>query len=205
MAPPHFQGSVGGGKSCAQRTSLMLPKKPSKLGFLQHSHPLRDITGYHPNYFLLGFRATASIPTSKKDRLLEKINVKAQAVRAPGVCGASRGLRTLWGLRGLRALGCPGPSGIRPRKQTSRTKLLLQKPFLHQAPTCRFAAARGLVCWVWGIPFKGKINVHCTYLAYWGGWRQGCASRCTGRARRGSIRPFYIGSSHCLTQYGCIG
>ena len=28
MAPPHFQGSVGGGKSCAQRTSLMLPKKP---------------------------------------------------------------------------------------------------------------------------------------------------------------------------------
>ena len=26
--------------SCAQRTSLMLPKKPSKLGFLQHSHPL---------------------------------------------------------------------------------------------------------------------------------------------------------------------
>ena len=40
MAPPHFQGSVGGGTSCAQRTSLMLPKKPSKLGFLQHSHPL---------------------------------------------------------------------------------------------------------------------------------------------------------------------
>ena len=31
MAPPHFQGSVGGSKSSAQRTSLMLPKKPSLL------------------------------------------------------------------------------------------------------------------------------------------------------------------------------
>ena len=51
-------------------------------------------------------------------------------------------------------------------------------------------------CEAWSIgfgvfPFKRKINVHC------------CASRCTGRARRGSIRPFSIGSSHCLTQYGC--
>ena len=26
-----------------------------------------------------------------------------------------------------------------------------------------------------------------------------------GRARRGSIRPFSIGSSHCLTQCGCSG
>ena len=67
MAPPHFQGSVGGGTSCAQRTSWMLPKKPSKLGFLQNPHPLRDITGYHPNYFLLGFRATPSIPTLRGD------------------------------------------------------------------------------------------------------------------------------------------
>ena len=32
MAPPHFQGSVGGGTSCAQRTSLMLPKKPIETG-----------------------------------------------------------------------------------------------------------------------------------------------------------------------------
>ena len=31
----------------------------------RNPHPLRDITGYHPNYFLLGFRATPSIPTSK--------------------------------------------------------------------------------------------------------------------------------------------
>ena len=31
MAPPHFQGSVGGGTSRAQRISWMLPKKPSKL------------------------------------------------------------------------------------------------------------------------------------------------------------------------------
>ena len=57
MAPPHFQGSVGGGRSCAQRTSLMLSKKPSKLGFL------RSPTGYHPNYFLQGCRAfSASQP-----------------------------------------------------------------------------------------------------------------------------------------------
>ena len=34
-------GSVGGGTSCAQRTSLMLLKKPSKLGFLQNPHPYR--------------------------------------------------------------------------------------------------------------------------------------------------------------------
>ena len=40
MAPLHFQGSAGGGQSCAQRISLMLPKKPSRLVFLQHSHPL---------------------------------------------------------------------------------------------------------------------------------------------------------------------
>ena len=51
-----------------------------------------------------------------------------------------------------------------------------------------------------GYFLKGKINVHCIYLAHWGGWRQGCASRCTGRARRGSIRPLSIGSSH-----GCKG
>ena len=119
MAPPYLQGSVGEGRSCSQRTSLMLPKRPSKLGFLQHSHPLCDITDYHPNYF----RATPSIPTGSR----------------------------------CEALG------------------------------------------------KGKINVHCIYLAHWGGWRQGCASRCAGRAWRGSIRPLSIGSSHCLTQYGCIG
>ena len=67
------------------------------------------------------------------------------------------------------------------------------------------ATAEGFCPWVWGIPFKGKINVHCIYLAHWGGWRQGCASRCTGRAWRGSIRPLSIGSSHCLTQYGGKG
>ena len=65
MAPPHFQGSVGGGTYCAQLTSWMLPKKPSKLGFLQNPHPLCDITGHHPNFLLLGFRATPLIHTSK--------------------------------------------------------------------------------------------------------------------------------------------
>ena len=40
MAPPHFQGSVSGGTSCAQRTSWMLPTKPSKLGFAVRHHRL---------------------------------------------------------------------------------------------------------------------------------------------------------------------
>ena len=64
MAPPHFQGSVGGGTSCAQRTSLMLCRSHRNWAFF--NTPTRDITGYHPNYFLLGFRATPSIPTSKR-------------------------------------------------------------------------------------------------------------------------------------------
>ena len=41
MAPPHFQGSVGSGTSCAQRISWTLPKKPLKLGYLQKTHPVR--------------------------------------------------------------------------------------------------------------------------------------------------------------------
>ena len=48
------------------------------------------------------------------------------------------------------------------------------------------------------------MNVHCTHLAHWGGWRQGYASRCTGGARRGSIRPFSIGSLYCLTSTGVM-
>ena len=64
MAPPHFQGSVG-----AQRTSWMLPKKPSKLGFLQKAPPAVRHPSYHPNYFLLGFRATPSIPTSTNNMI----------------------------------------------------------------------------------------------------------------------------------------
>ena len=46
-------------------------------------------------------------------------------------------------------------------------------------------------------PSRGK-SMYSIYLAHWGGWRQGCASR-LGKARRGSIRPFSIGSSHCLS------
>ena len=57
-----------------------------------------------------------------------------------------------------------------------------------------------------GIGIKAKINVL---------WRDFCllgwleaelyVSRCTGGARKGSVRPVSIGSSHCLTQYGCKG
>ena len=35
-------------------------------GLSTRPHPLGDITGYHPNYFQLGFKATPSIPTSKR-------------------------------------------------------------------------------------------------------------------------------------------
>ena len=132
MAPPHFQGSVGGGTSCAQRTSLMLFKKPSKLGFLQNPHPLCDITGYHPNYFLLGFRATPSIPTSKRSssRFLERNKMEGKTGRRrrasrglQGPSGASRGLQgppgastDLQGPPGLSRAsrnlqGPPGPAG----------------------------------------------------------------------------------------------
>ena len=91
--------------------------------------------------------------------------------------------------RRRRARGLPGLEG--PFPGVSRGFQDLQ-----QLPgtglTCRFAAARGqdppvpswrqtknvgataegLGPWVWGIPIKGKINVHCIYLAHWGGWRQ---------------------------------
>ena len=50
-----------------------------------------------------------------------------------------------------------------------------------------------------------RLRDDCRHLAHWGGWRQGCASRRTGGARRRSMRPLSIGSSHCLNQYGCIG
>ena len=48
---------------------------------------------------------------------------------------------------------------------------------------------------------RGQCSGVCLYI--FGGL--GCASRCMGGAWRGSIRPLSIGSSHCLTQYGCKG
>ena len=104
MAPPRFQGSVGGGTSCAERISWMLPKKPSKLGFRQNPSPAVGITGYHPNYFLLGFRATPSIPTSKRSsskrgrRAFRGLCGPLKPAEAPGffrVCKGLRGLQDL--------------------------------------------------------------------------------------------------------------
>ena len=68
---------------------------------------------------------------------------------------------------------------------------------LPSSPSPReFAAARGREPFrkqMWGcwrdltLGFRAsKINVYCIDLAL-GGWRQGCASRCTGGARRGSF------------------
>ena len=67
MAPPHFQGSVGGGTSSAQRTSLLLCKSHRNWAFF--NTPTRCETSQATNYFLLGFRATPSIPTSKRSSL----------------------------------------------------------------------------------------------------------------------------------------
>ena len=135
-----------------------------------NTHPLWDITGYHPNYFLLGFRATASIPTSKRSSscflfLKGKTGRRRRASRnLQGPPGAFRGLQ-----------GPPGASrGL-------------------QAPS---AASKGLEAFK-GPPGPMKGENQCTlHIFGWGGWRQGCASRCTGRAWRGSRRPFSIGSSH---------
>ena len=92
MAPPHFQGSVGGGTSCAQRTSLMLPNNPSKLGFLQNS-------GYHPNYYLLGFRATCAKdgPASRNLQGPPKASRVVQGLRAR-TAGAGFGRVRRWPL-----------------------------------------------------------------------------------------------------------
>ena len=118
---------MGGGTSCAQRTSLMLLEKPSKLGFLQNPHPLWDITGYHPNYFLLGFRATPSIPTLKRSKG-DSLQGPPRASRVlQGPPGTSRGSRleappNQAGLQGppLREKfpGLGGPRGCLERVQT---------------------------------------------------------------------------------------
>ena len=123
---------------------------------------------------------------------------------APRPLGVSRGLRGP-GLQGPpgASRGLQGPSGAStvPGAIPALSGQVPRRPPCLKALTRRFAAARGqdpprgaswrqtknvgataegLGAWVWGIPIKGKINVHCIYLAYWGGWRQGCASRCTG-------------------------
>ena len=114
--------------------------------------------------------------------------------------------------------GAPGGlqgQGPRPSRASSTCILGRLPPCLRPLPR-QFAAARGQT-------FKGparrslKIGVHVfracnlgfgvfpsrrksTYIVYIWPTREGCASRCTGGARRGYIRPFSIGSSHCLTQ-----
>ena len=44
--------------------------------------------------------------------------------------------------------------------------------------------------------FSGRLQLSGQQdLAYWGGWRQGCASRCTGGVRKGSKGPLSIPST----------
>ena len=172
MAPPHFQGSVGGGKSCAQRTLLMLPEKPSKLGFLQHSHPLRDITGYHPNYFLLRFRATRSIPTSNRSssRFSIRRRTGPPQARLPGASQTR--------LPGASQTPCrhlPGTSQAPPRRRR------LPAPFAET-----FRGLQGLP----GVPAKGPQKLleipepasASQALYIFGGWEE----------PGGALRPFSI-------------
>ena len=106
----------------------------------------------------------------------------SRSLQGPGPPGASRGFQ-----------GPPEPRGASGPYQPFQARFW---GGFQAAPCLRFAAARartlpggppgdrlkmwgdgrGICPWVWGIPFKGKINVHCIYLAHWGGWRQGCAS-----------------------------
>ena len=139
-APPHFQGSVGGGgASCAQRPTKDVIQESIATGISNFSHPLREVTGYHPNYFLLGFRAAPSIPTSR--------------------CSAS------W--RGIEGSGEFVLGWGRAREGKGQAQANRQATGL--------AGGRAVPCDVWEEPGKG------------------------------SLRPVSIGSSHCLTQYGCKG
>ena len=89
----------------------------------------------HPDYFLAGFRATPTIPTTRSPAEATKRSLEVRCLRAPHPCR---------GLRGFRV---------------------------------------GL-----GYSHQGENNV------------QSCASRCMRAAPGSCIRPFSIGSSHCLTQ-----
>ena len=111
MAPPHFQGAAHPADVAQEAIETGL-----------YPHPLCDITGYHPNYFLVGFRGYAQFPP-RKDRLLAKkrrqdwrrasrgLQGPPGASRPPGVSGppgpgASRSFESLevWLLTILRAL-----------------------------------------------------------------------------------------------------
>ena len=130
-----------------------MPKKPSKLGFLQKNPP-----AVRHHYFLLGFRATPSMPTSTRLSSCFQQHDSRQGLprRLPGFRGSLRALKGLGALPGLggleRGLQVPG--------------------FRAWSPVTVFTV----------FPFKGKINVHCLDLAHWGGWRQGCAVATYGRS-----------------------
>ena len=56
--------------------------------------------------------------------------------------------------------------------------------------------------WVWGIPIRGK-SMYIVYI-----WPTGVAGAVPPDVREergGALDVHSIGSSHCLTQYGCIG
>ena len=105
--------------------------------------------------------------------------------------------------------GPPGPKGLPGRQGpgASRACRGFQEPQRPPHLSLRSTRFGGGGLKMWGRrprDFARKFGVFPSKV-HWGGWRHGCASRCTGRARRGSIRPLSIGSSYCLTQYGCIG
>ena len=83
MAPPHFQGSVGGGASCpSSHRSWAFFKIPT------HCETAQATT----QFFLLGFRATPSIPTSKRSssRFWFQVNIMTGPGQGPPESEASK-------------------------------------------------------------------------------------------------------------------
>ena len=87
-------------------------------GFSSKLPPVVRLAGYHPNYFLFGFRATPSIPTSKRSssRSFKEEDGPPQAgLQEPSrASGASKkGLPGPPGLQGQGPRGCQGlPGGL---------------------------------------------------------------------------------------------
>ena len=129
MAPPHFQGSVGGGTSCAQRTSWIWVKKPSRLGFLQNHPPtVRD------------HRLPPKLLPVRVEGYALNSHLKKKAVDEPQ--GFVTWMILCQPLALMRASSGPsstaGPSGSLQRaSKASRASRPSRKPFPH-----KFAAVR---------------------------------------------------------------
>ena len=119
MAPPHFQESVGGGTSCAQRTSWKYGNFPPAV---RHQK-------LPPQLFLVRARATPSVPTTRSflrfrvsrglpgstrlHRLPELGSRTFHGPRAPGP-GASHGAPSKVYIVGIWPIGVVGGRVVPP-------------------------------------------------------------------------------------------